>query len=52
MGPEYHCNDCNMDLDEEDVTRCSLDAHADLSEDFDLICELCGNNSVVELNDN
>ena len=43
----YRCLDCQRGLSEDEVTRCSLDAYADLSVDYDLICNHCGNNDVV-----
>lgn len=47
--PIYWCHDCKRYLSEAEgeVTRCSLDAYADLSVDYDLICAHCGNSDVM-----
>jgi hypothetical protein len=35
------CLDCGLECEAEDLNRCSLDAYADLSVDYDLFCPQC-----------
>lgn len=40
------CNECKKTFDEELLNRCSLDAYADLSWDYDLFCP-CGSDDLT-----
>lgn len=40
------CLDCGLWCETDNLLRCSLDAYADLSVDYDLLCPQCGNNNV------
>lgn len=48
--PFYLCNDCGVLNEEDDLHRCSLDAYADLSVDYDLFCP-CGSDDLTEVMD-
>jgi len=41
------CLDCGLECETEDLIRASLDAYADLSVDYDLLCPSCGNNNIM-----
>jgi predicted Zn-ribbon and HTH transcriptional regulator len=40
------CLDCGLECEAEDLNRCSLDAYADLSIDYDLFCPKCGSDNI------
>jgi len=42
MEEPAECLDCGLELEAEDLIRTSLDAYADLSVDYDLLCPRCG----------
>ena len=35
------CLDCGRSMEVDELIRCSLDAYADLSVDYDLFCPIC-----------
>lgn len=45
MRPRFEegvtCLDCGLETECENLNRCSLDAYADLSVDYDLFCPKC-----------
>jgi len=40
------CLDCGLVTEVADLLRVSLDAYADLNEDYDLLCPSCQNNNI------
>jgi Zn finger protein HypA/HybF involved in hydrogenase expression len=40
------CLDCGLECEATDLNRSSLDAYADLTEDYDLLCPRCHNNNI------
>lgn len=40
------CLSCGMKLEAHELNRCSLDAYADLSVDYDLFCPSCGSDEI------
>ena len=40
------CLDCGLWLEADDLLRCSLDAFADLTEDYDLFCPNCEGDNI------
>jgi len=40
------CLKCGLMLEADDLLRCSLDAYADLSVDYDLFCPACESDEI------
>lgn len=47
MEEPAECRDCGLKCEAENLIRTSLDAYADLSVDYDLICPGCGSDDII-----